>query len=47
MKRAAEALSIAILLLSAVLAWRLGFSLGASDAEKHIFALVSVALEGW
>lgn len=47
MKRAAEALSIAILLLSAVLAWRLGFSLGASDAEKHILALTSVALEGW
>ena len=47
MKRAAEALSIAILLLSAVLAWRLGFSLGASDVEKHILALVSVALEGW
>lgn len=47
MKRAGEALSVTILCLSAVLAWRLGFSLGASDAEKHILALISVALEGW
>lgn len=47
MKRAGEALSVTILCLSAVLAWRLGFSLGASDVEKHILALISVALEGW
>jgi hypothetical protein len=47
MKRCGEALSVMILCLSAVLAWRLGFSLGASDVEKHILALVSVALEGW
>lgn len=47
MKRCGEALSISILILSAVLAWRLGFSLGASDVEKHILALISVALEGW
>jgi hypothetical protein len=47
MKRAGEALSVTILCLSAVLAWRLGFSLGASDVEKHLLALISVALEGW
>lgn len=47
MQRCGEALSISILILSAVLAWRLGFSLGASDVEKHILALISVALEGW
>lgn len=47
MQRAGEALSVMILCLSAVLAWRLGFSLGASDVEKHILALISVSLEGW
>lgn len=47
MKRCGEALSISILILSAALSWRLGFSLGASDVEKHILALISVALEGW
>jgi hypothetical protein len=47
MKRAGELLAVMILSLSAVLAWRLGFSLGASDVEKHILALISVALEGW
>ncbi len=46
MQRAGEALSVTILCLSAVLAWRLGFSLGASDVEKHLLALISVALEG-
>lgn len=47
MQRAGEALSVTILCLSAVLAWRLGFSLGASDVERHLLALISVALEGW